>query len=318
MKSIRILPIIILVMLLFSACSNSGALDTSNVAGGSNVKIVTSFYPMYIFTKNIAKDIEGVSVANMAAPRTGCLHDYQMTPADMKIIEDADIMVINGGGMEKFLDKIIKQRPELKIVEASKGLELLEEEEHHHEVENEGEIHNEDKHEHNVNAHVWVSISGAIDEVKNIGEQLAIADTKNAEKYKANTLEYVQKLEAQKEKMIEALKGIENRNIVMFHESFPYFAKEFGLNIVATIESEEGSEPSAGELADTIKKIKESNVKALFTEPQNSSNAVEIVSKETGLDVYVLDPVVTGDKADIDTYIEAMDENLRVLAEALK
>jgi len=303
-------------MLLFCACSNIRVQDTSNTAGAGKVKIVTSFYPMYIFTINIAKNIEGVNVVNMAEPKSGCLHDYQMTPADMKLIEDADIMVINGAGMESFLDKITKELPDLKIVEASKDLELLEEEEHPHEAEGEDVDHT--NHEHSVNAHIWVSISGAIDEVRNIGEQLANADPDNAEKYRSNTSEYVQKLENQKEKMIKALEGIENKNIVTFHEAFPYFAEEFGLNIVATIQSEEGSEPSAGELADTIRKIKESNVKALFTEPQNSSNAVEIVSRETGLDVYVLDPVVSGDEDDLDAYKNAMDENLRVLVEALK
>ncbi|OPZ84272.1 MAG: High-affinity zinc uptake system binding-protein ZnuA precursor [Firmicutes bacterium ADurb.Bin419] len=271
---------------------------------------------MYIFTINIAKDIEGVNVVNMAEPKSGCLHDYQMTPADMKLIEDADIMVINGAGMESFLDKITKELPDLKIVEASKELELLEEEENTHESEEEDVDHS--NHEHSVNAHIWVSISGAIAEVKNIGEQLANADPDNAEKYRSNTSEYVLKLEKQKEKMIKALEGIENKNIVTFHEAFPYFAEEFGLNIVATIQSEEGSEPSAGEMAGTIRKIKESNVKALFTEPQNSSNAVDIVSRETGLDVYVLDPVVSGDEDDMDAYGKAMDENLRVLVEALK
>ncbi len=316
MKLIRFLPIIIVIMLLFCACSNIRVQDTSNTAGAGKVKIVTSFYPMYIFTINIAKNIEGVNVVNMAEPKSGCLHDYQMTPADMKLIEDADIMVINGAGMESFLDKITKELPDLKIVEASKDLELLEEEEHPHEAEGEDVDHT--NHEHSVNAHIWVSISGAIDEVRNIGEQLANADPDNAEKYRSNTSEYVQKLENQKEKMIKALEGIENKNIVTFHEAFPYFAEEFGLNIVATIQSEEGSEPSAGELADTIRKIKESNVKALFTEPQNSSNAVEIVSRETGLDVYVLDPVVSGDEDDLDAYKNAMDENLRVLVEALK
>lgn len=196
MKSIRILPIILIMMLIFGACSNNGTKNTSNVAGGSKVKIVTSFYPMYIFTQNITKDIEGVSVVNMAEPKTGCLHDYQMSPADMKTVEDSDIMVINGAGMESFLEKIINEAPDLKIVEASKGLELLKEEEGN------DVKHEDDESEHNVNAHIWVSISGAIEEVKNIGEQLAVADPDNAEKYKSNTEEYVKKLEDQKKKWL--------------------------------------------------------------------------------------------------------------------
>lgn len=119
--------------------------------------------------------------------------------------------------------------------------------------------------------------------------------------------------------MVSALKDIKNRNIVTFHEAFPYFAKEFNLNIVEVIQNESGSEPSAGELADSIKKIKESNVKALFAEPQYSTNTVETVSKETGIKVYELDPVVTGpENPDLDAYVKAMDENLKVLLEALK
>ena len=328
MKLIRILPIILIILLIFGACSNNGAKDASSMPDGDKVNIVTSFYPMYIFTKNIAKDIDSVNVVNMAEPQTGCLHDYQMTPADMKTVENADIMVINGAGMEAFIDKIINARPNLKLIEASKGLELIEQEDGHghkadedsgHEDEIDESSEHEDEHDHNVNAHIWVSISGAIDEVKNIGEQLAVADPDNAEKYKSNTNEYVKKLEAQKEKMTSALKDINNRNIVTFHEAFPYFAKEFNLNIIEVIEIEDESKTSAGVLADSIKKIKESNVKALFAEPKYSSNIIQTVAKETGIKVYELDPVVTGPKdAEMDAYIKAMDNNLQVLVEALK
>lgn len=324
MKLFRILLIILVSMLILSSCSKTGMEKASISSEKNNLTIVTSFYPMYVFTKNIAKDIEGIKVVNMAEPKTGCLHDYQMTPADMKKIEQADIMVINGAGLESFIEKIIKDRPQLKIIEASKGLELLEDDSHHHKNEKGEEAEHEEGsehvgHDHSVNPHVWVSISGAISEVKNIGEQLAIADPDNAEKYTSNTEEYVKKLEDQKEKMLKALKDIENKNIVTFHESFPYFAKEFDLNIVEVIETEEGSTPSAGELADKIKNIKQSNVKALFTEPQNMTNIVQTVSKETGIKVYELDPVVTGsEEPDLDAYIEAMDKNLNVLLEALK
>lgn len=329
MKSFRILPIMLVAMLFFSSCVSNGTENVSVATGENNVTIVTSFYPMYIFTKNIAKDIEGVKVVNMAEPQAGCLHDYNLNPADLKKVEKADIMVINGAGMETFIEKIIKERPQLKVVEASRGLELIKEDSHHHEDEHgDKDVHEEDSeqknfehegHDHSVNPHVWVSISGAIDEVKNIGNQLANADPNNAEKYLSNTNEYVKKLEVQKEKMNNALKGIENRNIVTFHKAFPYFAKEFELNIVEVIETEEGSAPSAGELADKIKSIKEANVKALFTEPQVSNNLASTVSKETGILVYEIDTVVSGpEEPELDAYEKAMDENLKILLEALK
>ncbi|HOP99652.1 MAG TPA: metal ABC transporter substrate-binding protein [Acetivibrio clariflavus] len=323
MKLIRILPILLAAVLILTSCGKNYSKNSNVNTEENGITIVTSFYPMYIFTKNITKDVNGVKVINMAEPKTGCLHDYQMTPSDMKKVEQADIMVINGAGLESFIEKIIKERPQLKIIEASKGLELLKNESSHESTDVEDDEHEEESefkdHEHSVNAHVWVSITGAIAEVKNIGEQLAATDPDNAEKYRKNTEEYVKKLEAQREKMLNALKGIENRNIVTFHEAFPYFAKEFDLNVIEIIETEEGSSPSAGELAGKIKKIKESNVKALFTDPQNVTNIVQTVSKETGIEVYELDPIVTGpDEPDLDAYIKTMDKNLNVLLEALK
>jgi zinc transport system substrate-binding protein len=237
----------------------------------------------------------------LTSPQTGCLHDYQLTPKDLTTLEDADIFVINGAGMESFMDKVIAQRPNLKIVEASKGMELIK----------------YDKLSAGVNPHIWVSISGAIQEVKNIGEQLKTIDSKHAEQYKTNTDNFVLKLEAEKEKMHKELSEITNRNIITFHEAFPYFAKEFNLNIVSVIEREPGSEPSAEERKETIEIVKSSGVKALFAEPQYSTKAAETISQETGAKVYTLDPIVSGPE-DIDSYIKIMDENLAALKEALK
>ena len=282
---------------IITGCSTTNKKEN----GDSNFTVVTSFYPMYVFTKNIIGDIPGVELINMTEPQTGCLHDYQLIPADLKTLEKADAFVINGAGMEAFMDKVIKQRPELVIIEAAKGMELLKDQ------------NGED------NPHVWVAISGAITEVKNIAEGLAVADPKNAAAYRENADKYIKLLEAQKEKMHQQLDNIPNKDIVTFHEAFPYFAKEFGLNIVAVVEREPGTEPSAGELAELIDNIKQTKVKALFAEPQYSKKAAESIAKETGAKVYMLDPVVTGEKtAPADSYIRAMEQNLKVLVEALQ
>ena len=90
--------------------------------------------------------------------------------------------------------------------------------------------------------------------------------------------------------MHEALKDIKTKDIVTFHEAFPYFAHEFGLNIVSVIEREPGSEPSAGELADTIKAINDAQTKVIFAEPQYSAKAAESIAAQTGAEIYVLDP----------------------------
>ena len=108
-----------------------------------------------------------------------------------------------------------------------------------------------------------------------------------------------------------------NKNIVTFHEAFLYFAKEFDLNVVDVIQREPGTYPSAKEVAEIIKNIKDKDVSAIFVEPQYSRTAADTISKETGVLVYELDPIVTG-QLEKDAYIETMEKNLEVLKQALR
>jgi zinc transport system substrate-binding protein len=300
LKSIKILALILLSLLMLSGCgANNESKPTVSQTEGS-ITIAASFYPMYIFTLNVAKDIPNVNVIDMTKPITGCLHDYSVTPEDMKNLEGANVFITNGAGMESFMDKITSQMPNLKIVESSEGIELIK-----------GDGDEGD------NPHVWVSISNAITQVQTIGDQLALIDPNNATKYQENTKVYIKKLETQRDKMHLALDGIKNRDIITFHEAFPYFAKEFNLNIAGIIEREPDSEPSAKELAETIDKVNSLKVKSLFAEPQYSSKSADTIAKETGAKIYTLDPVVTG-PMEADAYITIMDSNLKTLQEALK
>jgi|YNPMSStandDraft_1061717.scaffolds.fasta_scaffold25169_2 zinc transport system substrate-binding protein len=308
---------------LFSSCYKTTHNEPEST---QELVIVTSFYPMYLHTINIAKDVPEVKVINMTEPQTGCLHDYQLSVSDMKLLEKADIFVINGAGMEGFLEKVIKQNSKVKIAEASKGIELLKEDFHHnhkHDEEDNHDHEDEDKDEHeneHYNPHVWVSISGAIQQVRNIADQLSEYDSKNSQLYKQNADAYIEKLEGLKTEMHSRIKNLPNRKIITFHEAFPYFAKEFSLEIAAVIQREPGTEPGAGELKETVEIIKKTGIKALFAEPQYSSKAADIISRETGAKIYLLDPIVTGEaKPDqMNAYIDRMKQNLKVLEEALK
>jgi len=283
-------------LLLLVLCGSPVALATSSA--GKTLNILCSFYPMYVMALNIAGDMPGVNVSCMAPPSVGCLHDYQLTPGDLKAVGRSDVFVANGAGMETFVEKAVKQSPNLKIIEASKGIKLAFDD----------------------NPHVWVSISGAIRETKNIADGLASIDPAGAVAYEQNAARYIARLEELRRTMHTALDGLKNRNIITFHEAFPYFASEFNLKIVGVIEREPGSEPSAGELAKTIETIRSARVKALFAEPQYPAKSADIIHRETGIPVSILDPAVTGprepEKAR-DSYISAMEKNLKVLAEAL-
>ncbi|WP_294520014.1 metal ABC transporter substrate-binding protein [uncultured Anaerovibrio sp.] len=301
-KSI-LLCLITATCLALTGCGSNTANTSADNAGkkDGSVRIVTTFYPMYIDAINIAKGIDGVSVTNMTKPQTGCLHDYQLTTEDMKTLEKADILIANGAGMESFLDKVIKGQKKLTIIDASQNMELLE---------TDGEK----------NPHLWLSVTANIQQVKNITEQLKKADPKHADAYQANADIYIQKLEALKKEMHNTLDKVPHKDIVTFHEAFPYFAKEFGLNIIAVVEREPGSEPTPNELQAVIQQIKPLSSKVLFTEPQYAPSAAQTIARETGAKIFTLDPVVTGEStADaMDAYLVTMRKNMATLKEALQ
>ena len=304
-KIIRLLTAAFLISFLITGCGRAaGRTAESTTPGGKSagLNIVTSFYPVYIATINVTRDVPGVTVKNMTKPQTGCLHDYSLKPEDLKILEKADVFVINGAGMEAFLDDVIRQQKNLKIVEASRDIQLL-------------------KDENGVeNAHVWVSVTNAITYVHNIAAQLSAIDAANGDKYAANAAAYIHKLEALKDEMHSALDSLGNRDIITFHEAFPYFAQEFNLNIAAVVEREPDSEPTPKELGGIIDIVKQTGVKALFAEPQYPSKVADTIARETGAKVYMLDPVVTGEAGpdSYDAYINVMEQNKKVLQEALK
>jgi zinc transport system substrate-binding protein len=288
-KYFSLILITLVTILLLTSCSEKPVQKASE-----SFSIVTSFYPIYIFTLNIAKDVPGVQVTNLTKPTTGCLHDYQLTPNDLITLEKADVFVINGLGMESFMEKVISQQPNLKIIDSSIGIEILDN-----------------------NPHIWVSISNAIAQVKNISEQLISIDPMHAKQYKKNAEAYVKKLETKRTKMHAALDRFKGKSIITFHEAFPYFAKEFGLNIIGVVEREPGSEPNAAELSDTIELITKTNTKTIFVEPQYPQISAHTIAEETGAKVYTLDPVVTGLGNEND-YIQIMDSNLKTLVKAFK
>ncbi len=262
------------------------------------MRIVTSFYPIHIAALNVAHAIPGVAVINMAPPSAGCLHDYQLTPADLVTLAQAQVLVINGAGMESFLDKARAQFPALPIIDASAGIELMQ-----------GPA--------GVNPHVWLSVSHAMTQVRTLARELARLDPEHAAQYAENAAVYLEQLEALRVKIHAGLQGLRTREIVTFHEAFPYFAAEFDLRIVGVIEREPGASPSARDLAQLIELLRRRGIKALFAEPQYSAKAAETIARETGAIVYTLDSAVTGPLRP-EAYLTIMEDNLRQLQQALR
>ena len=301
MRSTTKILSLLLLVLSVALVGCGGADKAAEKKSAEPFRIVTSFYPMYVATINITDGVDGVEVYNMTKPQTGCLHDYQLMTEDMKTLEKADAFVINGAGMEDFMDKVTEQQKALKVIDASRGIALMHDEE--------GD-----------NPHVWLSVTDAITQVRNIADQLKEADPAHADSYEKNAAAYIKKLTALKSEMHASLDNVPHKDIVTFHEAFPYFAKEFNLNIIGVVEREPGTEPTPTELQETIEQVNALPTKVLFTEPQYSPAAAETIARETGAKIYTLDPVVTGEAtpAAKNAYIDTMKQNMKILQEALQ
>lgn len=277
----------------------------------SNTNFVTSCYPVHIIALNIAHEVDGVDIKKMSENHSGCLHDFQLQTKDLRNIEKSSAFIINGAGMENFLGKITEENQEIKIIDSSVGIPLIDEECAYDDCDEDEECDCNHHHE-GANPHIWLSLENYTAQIKNICEGMKSADPKNAEKYQKNADIYIDKIKDLKIKMHSELQKFEGESIITFHNAFPYFAKEFGINVLGVVNHEPGEEPSAKEILKIVNKIKQNGIKAIFTEPQYPDSAAKTISKETGVQIYTLDPCVTGDN-DKNAYINAMEKNLEIL-----
>ncbi|MBO5656972.1 MAG: zinc ABC transporter substrate-binding protein, partial [Agathobacter sp.] len=135
-KYVFVAVMLALILILGLGVAAISVNENNSIENEEDFVVVTSFYPMYIAAMNVIGDAPGVTLKNLSEPQTGCLHDFTLTPEDMKLLSNADVFIINGGGIESFMEEIAEAYPNLVIIEASEGITLLESEmgeEHDHE-----------------------------------------------------------------------------------------------------------------------------------------------------------------------------------------
>ena len=296
--------LVLLLALLMVSLSGCGAV-------AEDISIVATFYPVYVLAGNVLDGVEGVSLSSMTPPSTGCLHDYQLLTSDMRSLAKAQALLINGAGMESFLSDVTGQFPKLTVIDCSVGVDLIAEEE-----EDEEEEH-EHGHDHgDYNAHIWLAPENAIQMVKNLRDGLSALLPDQAERIAQNAEAYIARLSALDAELRAAIEPLPRKEIVTFHEAFPYFARAYGLEVKAVVALEPDEPVSPRMLKEVIAKVKAAGNPPLFSEPQYESAALRTVALETGAPVYELDPLVTGD-GEKTAYEDVMRKNLQVLREAL-
>lgn len=271
------------------------ALSSCSEAEHSGIRVTASFYPVYIIAENVVGGVPGIDLRSMAQPQTGCLHDYQLTTADMRSLEDTDLFIVNGGGMESFLDNALELFPELDVIDTSAGVTSLD-----------GHDHGHTGHDHGENSHYWMYPENAVVQAENICGTLSEICPEYADEFRQNTDAFKESVSG-----IETFDG-KGISVCVFNEAFEYLHLSYGFDVAAVVEMDENETPSAKELAEIITEINEGGIDLLIAADDASKTVADTIARETGAGVVVLDPMLTGDPVP-ERYTEAMNENARIL-----
>ena len=284
----KLIAISILLFLLLSGCK---AQDSSQIAATT--------LPVYEFSAFLCQGTD-ISVSRLVTENVSCLHDYSLQVSQMRAIESAEVIIINGAGLEDFLNDVLKGSEN--IIDASEGLEL-----------SCGHHHDGDSHHHENDPHIWLSPEKAKEMCKNIANSLSQNYPQHAKTFAKNLDELLIKLNALQAYGEQELTGLSCRKLITFHDGFSYFAESFDLHILKAVEEESGSEASSRELVELIDLVKTNQLPAIFTEANGSTSSAEIIAKETDVKVYCLDMAMAGN-----SYFEAMYHNIDTVKEALE
>ena len=263
-------------------------------------QVAATTLPVYEFTAALCADT-GISVARLVTENVSCLHDYSLNVSQVRAAEAAELVVISGAGLDIFMEDLAIDKANM--IDSSAGIHLLECEEEHS---------SEHGHDHEADAHIWLSPANAKMMAENICRGLSGRYPEHQQTFEANLATLTGKLDALQAYGDAQLSQLKCRELITFHDGFSYLAHAFDLTILEAIEEESGSEASAQELIHLIGLVRDHSLPAVFTEANGSVSAADIISAETGAAVYALD-MSMGDRG----YFESMYHNIDTIREAL-
>jgi manganese/iron transport system substrate-binding protein len=280
---------------LAAACGGKGG-QTPPKAGP---KVVTSIELFADLIRQVGGERAQVTAL---VPASADPHTYEPVPSKVVDVSKADLVLINGVGLEATLMDIIKNnvRSGVPIIEMSAGLPVLE-------AGDQG----------TGNPHLWLDVRNAIHYVEVARDALIQVDPEGEAEYRANAQAYLAELadlDRQVEQSIASIPA-ERRKLVTFHDAYPYLAERYGLQLVGVVVRSPGQEPSAGDVADLARTISAENVPAVFEEPQFSARVLELAAKDAGVEVCTLYSDAFGDG--VDSYVKLMQFNASELARCL-
>lgn len=272
--------------------------------------VVTTTYPLYVAVENVLGDTDMLTVENLTGTAAGCLHDYQLSPADRIVLENASLVVLNGGGAEDFLDDTLAALPDLPTVDTSAGVALLEschDHDHPH-----GEESTEGDHAHAMNEHLWVSPTRYAAQVAAATKALCALDPDNAAVYTANGESYRQRVLAVGARLRAAADKLSGKTCIIFHDSLAYLADELGLTVAASLHVGEESGVSAADLATAQRAVADDPNALLLYDDQYTLRYAAIDRLVPAAHVLTVDTAVVG-RGRASDWLDAMAHNAQML-----
>lgn len=290
----------------------------------AEVRVLATLPALHSWAANVAGDD---AVVESLLPADVGPHDFQFKPSDLRKLAAADVVLMNGLGVDHWLERAVSRagtKPSRRVVTVTQGLgrELIRDltrlsvdgksDKARHD-------HGDHDHDHGdeANPHVWLDPMLAGHCVSNIVEALCLADPAHAAGYRLRGERYRQELAALDAEIRASLQGLKDRKVVTFHDAFPYFCRRYDLELVGVIEAVPNVDPSPKYLARLSRLIRDRKVRVLFSEPQFHPRLLRRLADDLGIRVAELDVLETG-KASPAFYAEGIRRNLRSLETALR
>lgn len=305
-KKIGLLMLAALGVFGIAGCGNNESVRGEE---SDEINIVTTFYPVYEFTKQVAGEAADVSLLIPAGTEA---HDYEPSAKDMAKITEADVFVYHNENMETWVPSAkktwSKNGPE--VIEGTKEMLLLPggEDDHDH--------HGDEDHHHELDPHTWVSPYRAIQEVTAIKNQLIELYPDNKEQFEANSNEYIEKLTALDKEYTEAFQNAKQKNFVTQHTAFSYLALDYGLNQIGISGINPDQEPTSSRIAELKHYVEDNGIQYIYFENNNTGKTAQTLASETKVELEVLNPLESLTQKEMDSgkdYLSVMKENLSAL-----
>lgn len=302
--------------LVLVGCGTGGSSESTVSEEG--ITVVTTFYPMYDFAKNVVGDNGEVSVLLDAGQES---HGYEPTPQDIAAITEADVFVYNSDEMETWVPSVLEsiESSDVIVVEAAEDIALFELEEDTATEEEHSDEEGEDA--HSVDPHVWLDPVYAQAEVEAILAGVVEADEANQESYEANAAAFKGKLADLDAAYQSAFEVAENRTFVVQHAAFGYIARRYDLTEVAVSDVSSDAEPNPAKLAELQQFMIDNQITTVYYSDSASSKTAETLAEGAGASLEVLSPlegITEEDQEAGKDYLSVMEENLSALKKVIQ